>query len=389
MKTVLLKPRFSEMPLHALYNELKNNPPDNYKIISPILSKNHLLAKATSKYHNYLYKQLVYHLGSLPYVLAQLTESSFGQEECDLVYATQHVINSEKPWLVDLEFSNALCGYCSLTLAKNIIVKKLRSKTCKGILPWSNWAKETLLSSIDCKDFLDKITVVRYTVSPKDLSKIKRDRSTIRIFFLGSMNPGNLSSFEFKGLYETVDAFLELQRKYENLELIIRSIVPSEIKERVKNFSNIRLLDKPISPSELENLYLTSHIFPHSGFEVLNLSVLEAMSYGLPVIATSLYSTSEAIHHMKNGILIDLPDVNPFYTKQNTPNDFSKSFVSHMRMLRPYMKDRLKEYLELLIEDESLRDKIGREATLSIEKGEFSIEKRNKILKDVFDKATS
>jgi len=28
------------------------------------------------------------------------------------------------------------------------------------------------------------------------------------------MNPGNLLSYEFKGLYETIDAFIELQKEF-------------------------------------------------------------------------------------------------------------------------------------------------------------------------------
>ena len=50
------------------------------------------------------------------------------------------------------------------------------------------------------------------------------------------MNPGNLLSYEFKGLYETIDAFIELQKEYDNLELVVRSIVPDVIKEKCKKY---------------------------------------------------------------------------------------------------------------------------------------------------------
>ena len=388
MKTVFLKPRFKGLRLHSLYEELVKHPPDDYSII---VSKNYQKSpytKVTSKHHNYLYKQLIYNFGSLPYIISQLRESSIPYENYDLIFASQHVLNSKKPWLTDLEFSNALTGYCNLTLCKNVISKKLNSKSCKAILPWSKWAENTLLKALDCKNFENKINVVRYTVSPKTKPRsIKKDEK-IRILFMGSNNPANIHSFEFKGLYETIDAFIELQRKYDNLELVVRSIVPSDIKKKVKKFSNIKIIEESLSERDLEKLYQSSDIFPHSGFEVMNLSVLEAMSYGIPVIATSLYNTPEAIQHMKNGILIELPNPRLFYTKHDTPNDFSKSFLNHMRALRPYMREKLVKYMALIIGDSALRHKIGREAELTIREGEFSLKKRNSLLKTIFDEAT-
>ena len=41
-----------------------------------------------------------------------------------------------------------------------------------------------------------------------------------------------------------------------------------------------------------------------------------------------------------------------------------------------------------LIEDTSFRDNIAREAIQTINKGEFSIQHRNSLLKEIFDEAT-
>lgn len=389
MKTILLKPRFEGMPLHSLYRELVKYPPENYNVVASSDFQKHYLAKIASKHHNYYYKHLLYYFGSLPYVLTQLTQRTEKYSSYDLIYASQHVISTKKPWMVDLEYSNALGGYFDLTMSRNIISKKLKEKSCRAILPWSNWAYETLRNSINCKGFEDKIRVIRYTVTPKNITNLRKDKSSIRILFVGSINPANVNSFEFKGLYEILAAFIDLQKKYDDLELIIRSAVSPEIKEKAKKYSSIRIIENPLSNEELEKLYLTSDIFAHSGFEVLNLSILEAMSYGIPVIATSLYNTPELIKHMHNSILIDLPNPKLFYTKYGTPSDFSKSFLNSMIKLRPYMTQKLVEFMKLLIEDSSLRRKIGKEAYNTIEGGEFSIKNRNKLLKEIFDDATS
>jgi len=389
MKNIILKSRFRGGFFHGLYNELIKNPPDNYRFIVPKVSKKSPLLNITFQHDSCFYKQLLYNFGSLPYLLAQLSESHIKYENCDLIFAAQHLINTDEPWVVDLEFANSLVGYCSLDLCRNIISKKLRAKECKAILPWSEWGANTLLNSINCKDFKDKIRVVRYTVPPKRKNRTKEDKSVIRMLFLGSINRCGAMREAFKGLYENIEAFIDLQKKYDGLELVIRSTVTPEIKEKAKKYSNIKILDTPLTDMELEQLYISSDIFPHSGFEALNLSILEAMSYGLPVIATSYGNTPEAIKHMKNGLLIDLPHPSLFYTKNNIPNEYSNPPLRAMRRLRPFMIDKIKECMKLLIEDSSLRHRIGREAAMTIENGEFSLKNRNALLKEIFDNATS
>ena len=389
VKNIVLKTRFRGAPLHALYNELMQSPPENYKFIKTEISEKSPLIKITFQYDNNIYKRVLYHFGSLPYFLVQLSGSNIKYQNCDLIFAAQHLIKTEQPWVVDLEFANALTAYCSLDLSKNVISKKLKSRECKAVLPWSKWGANTLLNSIDCKEFKNKIHVVRYTVPPKHNNGIKKDKSMIRMLFVGSINKCSAMRERYKGIYENVEAFIELQKKYDGLELIIRSTVTPEIKEKTKKYPNIKILDVPLTDLELSQLYASADIFPHSGYEALNLSILEAMSYGLPVIATSLYNIPEAITHMKNGMLIDLPKPDLFYTKNKTPNEYSNPPVHAMRKLRPFMVDKIKECMKLLIEDASLREKLGKEAMLTIESGEFSIKRRNALLKEIFDDATS
>lgn len=389
MKTVLLKPRFRWTRLHSLYNELIKNPPENYRITTINgVQKFYFRKLSGHKYYHYYYLTLLYYFAPIPFIFSKLSESSI-KYDSDIIFASQHVIKTEQPWVVDLEFSDALAGYVDLFLCKNIISKRLKSQSCKAILPWSDWAADTLRKSFDCRDFNDKIRVVRFTVTPKKRSRPTKKKSLTRILFVGSSNPANMYNFVPKGLHETMDAFIDLQKNYDGLELIIRSAVPPVIKEKARKFSNIKILEKPLTATEFEELYRSSDIFPHAGYESLNLSILEAMSYGLPVIATSLYQIPELIKHMKNGILIDLPNLESFYTKNKTPNHFSKSYHYSMKKTRPYLTEKLKEFMKLLIEDSSLRQKIGNEAALTIEKGEFSLQRKNDLLKEIFDSATS
>ena len=156
----------------------------------------------------------------------------------------------------------------------------------------------------------------------------------------------------------------------------------------MSKYPNIKIIDSPLSSSQLEELYRSADIFPHIGYEALNLSTLEAMSYGIPVIATNLYNIPEAITHMKNGMLIDLPDSKSLYTKNGCPNEYSNPPIQIIKKFRSSVIEKTKDCMRMLIEDSSLRHNIEKEASETIKSGEFSIQHRNYLLKEIFDEAT-
>ncbi len=363
------------------------NPPPGYKITTPGDMEKSQLAKITFQVDSNLYKRFLYQFGAFPYLTTQLAGEKVDYKNCDLIFAAQHLIKTEKPWVVDLEFVNALAGYCNINLVKNLISKKLRSRECKAILPWSKWGANTVLNSMDCTGFKDKIKVVRYTVSPKNIERVPK-KSGIRMLFLGSINQCGRMRERYKGLYENVEAFIQIQDKYDDLELVIRSSVTPEVRARVSKYPNIKIIDSQLSYEQLEELYRSTDVFPHIGYEAMNLSTLEAMSYGIPVIATNLYNIPEAITHMKNGMLIDLPDSTLLYTKNGSPNEYSNPPINTMKKFRSAVIEKTKDCMRMLIEDSSLRQNIGREAAQTIKSGEFSIEHKNSILKEIFDEAT-
>ena len=113
------------------------------------------------------------------------------------------------------------------------------------------------------------------------------------------------------------------------------------------------------------------------------------MSYGLPVIIQSLFGNSELINNMQNGILIDPPNAHKFQNKRGVPNAYSDEYIKSIRNSRSMMTKKVQESLELLILNSTLRRKIGKAAKETIEQGEFSQKNKNKVLKEIFDEATS
>ena len=387
MKTVFIKSRFNGIPLHRLYYEIKKNPPEGYNFLISDEGSFNRFGSIASHEKNPIFKKILYYTSSIPYIIYQLRDNVKIPHNTDLVFTAQHIISSKKPWIVDIEHAGTLSGYGSLALTKKIILKKLEQNNCKKIIAWSDWSKRTIEKTFSNDTINKKISIVRYTVSPKIENNVKKD-DTVRIFFLGTINPGTKKNYEFKGLYETVVSFLELQKEYnEKIHLIIRSTIPDELREKITGNNGITLYENYISKDKMKDLWLNSDIFPHAGYEVLNLSVLEAMSYGLPVIITNLFNSPELIQNMKNGILLDVKNSQSFYTKDELPNERSMIFTREMRNSREYLTKKLTESMKTLIEDEGLRRQISKESKKTINEGEFSITERNSRLKKILDEA--
>jgi len=333
-------------------------------------------------------RKLWHELKTLQYIgIRKLQNLKTSQKlKADLVYASQQLLFADFPWIVDFEYANALINYGDIKLAKRFVKKALSSRYCMRILPWSDWAKRTLFRSLDCDSFEEKIETLHFAVSPKNVIT-KKDKDKVRLLFVGSINLFNLYNFEWKGGFEVIESFLKLNKKYENLELIIRSWIPPEIREKCANKQNIKILSSILPENELAQLYASSDIFLFPSYLNLGMAILEAMSYELPVVAVNLYDIPEAVQNMKTGILLNPPLNAPFYLWNDAPNHYARELLQKIRQARPWMVNQIVEKTSLLIENNSLRESIGRNARRLVEEGEFCIKRRNEKLKKIFDEA--
>jgi glycosyltransferase involved in cell wall biosynthesis len=401
MKRVLLKGRSQGGLSHSLYRELLINPPEGYRIFARKaeftgrqqlgygLNKRQQLIYNFDKKISYSYVRDAWHRAkTLIYMGIKKTQSPRLSLDSnpDLVYASQQLIFAKLPWVVDFEYANALVDYGDIRLTRRFVQKQLGSKYCKKILPWSNWAKRTLYRSLDCGAFKEKVETVHFAVSKNEFVKKKED-DKLRLLFVGSINQFNFLNFEWKGGFEVVEAFLELSKKYDCLELVIRSWVPPKIAEKCADKPNIKIISSILSEEALAYIYASSDIFLFPSHLNLGMAILEAMSYELPVIAIDLYDTPEAVYNMKTGILIDPPSNVPYYIWNGAPNHHDKNLLLRIRQSRRWIVNQIVDKASLLIEESSLRRQIGREARRLTEQGEFSVTKRNEKLKRIFDEA--
>lgn len=389
MKNVYLKSRFQGGPYHSLYRELVEYPPEGYQILAESFEptkKQQVVYNLNSRFLSIPYlKDVWYETKTLLYMGIQ--RGSRFKCDADIVFASEQLLFADLPWVADLEFASALVGYGDIRLCRSLVKKALASRCCKKILPWSYWAKKTLYRSLDCRSFEEKIEVVHLAVDSKNFV-MEKDDDRLRLLFVGSTNPWNVYNFELKGGIEVVEAFFELSKKYDGLELVIRSWVPPEIREKCAKQPNIMIFNSPLSEEALAHLYASSDVFVFPSHANLGMAILEAMSYELPVVALGVYDVPEAVKDMKTGVLLSPSPKVPYYTWNGEPNHHDRSFLLGTRRSRSWLVKQIVEKTSLLIEKCSLRRRIGREAKHLVERGNFSIEKRNEKLKRIFDAAT-
>ena len=403
VRTVYLKGRSRGGPFHSLYRELTEYPPDGYSFLigkprlvkpqqpeSGLTRSQQMVKKLDRELRSSTFTwNLWYEARTLSYMLAKrLRDQRFAmlpEAGADLIFCMEQLLFAKLPWIVDVEYADELIGGNEIRVVRRTVQKCLASKHCKKIIPWSHWAKRTLYRSINCNSFEEKIEIVRLGVRPKNFVK-KKENDKLRLIFVGSINLSHAFDFEGKGGVEVIEAFQELRKKYDEIELVVRSWVPPEIREKYVNSPNITILDSPISEDKLAELYASSDICMFPAHFNVGMAILEAMSYELPVIARAVYDVPEAVKDMKTGILLD-PTPNLLYYMWNGAPNYDRNFLLGIRKHRPWLVKQIIEKTSLLVEDASLRRRLGREARRSIEEGEFSIKTRNGKLKRIFDEA--
>jgi glycosyltransferase involved in cell wall biosynthesis len=378
--------------LHSLYKELFLMPPAGYRFtslgsdwdkVSSIVSKMDLLYSVQM---NILAKVLPPNL-----VKASLERFKQPPRGTVLTYSVGHPVFRKEPWVVDMEFVTQLAGYNynHFMRFRRLIERVLASEYCKRIICWTEAGKKTVMLNLDCERFADKVEVVPLAVRKKDFVKDYDNVRNVKLLFVGSANiPGE---FEYKGGKEVLEAFSLLRKKYRNIELVIRSDVPSELKEIYSGkLEGVRLIEGIVPWSHLEQEFKTADVFLFPTHSTPGLAILDAMSYELPVITTDLWANSEMVEDGQTGFVIDKSKKIPYYVGNFIPNWShypTSKFIKLIKNTDNAVAAELAEKTSILIEDEALRRRMGKVGRKRIEEGIFSANKRNQKLKKIFDES--
>ena len=284
----------------------------------------------------------------------------------DLIHCAHCLLLNNFPWVVDVEHYWTFSASSNISYSKFgkfIIRKILRKNNCKKILPWTHAAGTTIKDALRDKEINNKIEVV-YPAIPaaKLINAVKTNKTTL--LFIGRY-------FYQKGGLFALEVFKKLKQKYDCRCILISLTIPKYLKEKYGDF--VEIYDSVSEDVLFNEIYPSSDIFIYPGFsDTFGFSLLEAMSFGIPIVTVDGFARKEIVENGKNGFVIE------------RPND--------IRIYRIGKKERkvineIVEKASILIESSSLRRKMGRYGRMLVEKGRFSIKERNKKLKEIYEEA--
>jgi glycosyltransferase involved in cell wall biosynthesis len=228
--------------------------------------------------------------------------------------------------------------------------------------------------------------IVPHAVDKKDFVK-QPPTDRVKLLFVGSANIAG--DFELKGGKEALEAFVRLRQKYNNLEMVVRSDIPEEIKTKYTGINGLRIIDKVIPWQEMEQEFQTADIFLFPGHHTPFMSLLDAMSYELPIVTTNAYANAELVTDGRTGLVINCSKKVPYYLDKYLPDGSTPKFRKAIQVLDNDVVTELVAKTSLLIENAELRQKMGKAGREEVEHGRFSIGNRNEKLKRIFDEAAS
>ena len=179
---------------------------------------------------------------------------------------------------------------------KRPFVRKILGK-CDVIVALSNTWKE-YIHSIG----FDNVVVIPNPIEPPKMNPLQRDDTALHLVFLGNI-------FEQKGIFD-------LLRAMEGLSGVVLHIGgkgdTARMQQEIRNFGleNSVVYHGFVSGEEKEKLFQTGDVYVLPSYsEGLPVSILEAMSYAMPVIASRIGGIPDIIDESKTGLLVTPGDI--------------------------------------------------------------------------------
>jgi len=363
---------------HSLYHSFFNNPPKGVEYIKSdfkiINEKNYsLLGK--------IYNTLISIFPFLSKFHQKITDFLRKDSGADLSHITFHLGNSKKPCVVDYETAYSFINYDERKKkkSKKRVIKKLNKKNIKYLLPIHNEALKSF--ELYFRNYIKKPQKVIYPtifIPEKNRKKVKKEN---KIIFISTSNNLEEKAFLIKGGLEILKAFKRLAKKHSKWEFLILGKIPESLKEK---FPKNLILNSGVPREEMWKLFNKCKIFVQPCYQAPAMSFIEAMWFKLPIISYNCWGNGEFIDK-NNGILLNPEEIN--HVDENNVPFYSKEILKQIKNNSEKNAKKIEKAVEKLIKNEKLRKKLGEEGFKKVSKGRFSIEKRNKELRKVYEEA--
>jgi len=263
---------------------------------------------------------------------------------------------------------------------------------CLAIITHMKSTHKMLTEIFNSSNISKKIQYVPIGYPDPPAQKEEHDYTTIRLLYINS-HGATASAFIERGGREVLHAFRRLSADVNNLHLTMCGGVPWELltadeKKVLRNSSHVSLKESYISNQEMLSLLQQTDVFlipSVSSFH--SISVVQALAHGIPVIATAAWGFDEFIDDGFTGFLVHSQQVKHSYV------DVDEKGIYRIDNPRPHkvddaLVDAIVEKIQLFVSDvDLLKEMSDRARTEALRR--FSIDRRNDMLKEIFDQVGS
>lgn len=292
----------------------------------------------------------------------------------DLLFTYGCLLLTHKPYCTYIETGLALYNY-DLGIAKNPIAKWLiiflaTRKNCKKLIFVSEASKKSFFSSVNypkkTKDILERKSTVIYPIpleKPESVST-KHFKGDLKLLFPGT--------FYMKGGMEVVHAYEKLRQTHDNVSLTVITAVhmlKKEDVEYIRTLPGLILQNANLNGEQMADMYRSHDILLLPTYrEGFGLVLIEALSYGMPLVITDQYATKEMAIEGYNGFIYPNHPLKDYDSetyemlgKYYNPKDFYRDLFKFQRsnQLKP-VEEFLMSSIEKFLQNKNLLEKYSR-----------------------------
>jgi len=263
----------------------------------------------------------------------------------------------------------------------------LQSESCRGIITHVRSTADSIPILFKDSTLGPKVSHIPLGIRQRLRRKLPAENDTVTILFTNSWHQAS-TGFYLRGGLDVLEAYSVIFSKHAHLRLILRSKLPPDLNQRYRQIierCNVQVIDHFLSEGEMEALFSIADIYVLPSVRLHVVSILQAMTSGLAIVATDGWGVAEYIDHGRNGLIV--------------PGRYGTcSWMDSNGMLRenykpvfsadPTVTNGLIEALSSLIQDAEMRTNLANTGLRDIET-RFSIERWNRDLAKAFDKALS
>lgn len=253
----------------------------------------------------------------IPLHLIKINDKDLAKK-ADYIYVWGGIpVGINKPYVIELDNPYCLCYYNPLwmNLFGWIVRPILLSAKCKRIVCISKACQNTLEAVLGEK-VKEKSTIVYPYISENYKTVEERPIKKRKINFLFVS-----TTFLLKGGREVLEAFQRVYNEGYDIHLTMVTRMPDEYRNKYDNCPWLTIQEANLDKSILyKSFFSKADVFILPSYQdSFGLVYLEALSFGLPVIATDIYAIPEMVQDGYSGLLVKAPILffNTDYTLDN------------------------------------------------------------------------